>query len=395
MPTPSAEDIRKGHGRLTYQEAMSLVSLPDKIVSQGEILKRYMSRRSAWVPGTDFLPLAIEQGISGFKLPIITYGAHVYSQAALIASISFRAARKEAGNGGRSKRFGIHQIEGIFSEGGRSDRPFIYQVMKLSSNAEFPSLLVTARQPTSPSTNPERDHFPEADAELPVGPVCFSAMVSFRPSAISRFDTQEPPAQARFADILNSRRPAEWDPAPIADIDGLLARLPGARQAEGTFPCLEMRKVDMRAYNAGRPMHERRELMLHRLLAPLPDKDGDEECAIGGPDAHICAHAYAADRNGLLMVGNHTAEFGHEVKGASSLGYSFKVHVNAEDAIMRFDEGGGECWVQEAQFPRTAAGRAVIHTKIWSPRGVHVATMYQDGITRWKSRHVVEAKAEL
>ncbi|TGJ78696.1 hypothetical protein E0Z10_g10067 [Xylaria hypoxylon] len=326
----------------------------------------------------------MEQGISSSKPAIATFGGHVYSQAGLAASLSFRAAQKAGNNGGQGKKFGIHTIHGFFSEAGRGDRPFIYEVTNLASNTLFPNLLVTVRQPMSPSTNPERDYFLEADTDLPLGPVCFSAMISFRPDAISPLDTQEPSVQARFADILNSRRPAEWDPAPIADVDGILAALPGARQAVGTFPCLEMRKVDMRAHNAGRPLHERRELILHRLLAPLPDEsgrdgDGDGQCAIGGPDAHICAHAYGVDRNGLLMIGNHTAELGHEIVGGASLSYSFVVHVNAEDAAMTYDEGDGEWWVQEACFPRVQVGRGIIH----------------NGITRWKSKHVGEKKEKL
>ncbi|KAI0910837.1 thioesterase-like superfamily-domain-containing protein [Ustulina deusta] len=400
MKLPSAEEVRKGHGRLTYQEAMSLISLPGKVASGGEVTRRYMSRRSAWIPGVDFVPLAMELGTGVFK-PTATFGGHVYSQAGLAASLSFRAAQKAAANGGQDKKFGIHTIHGFFSEAGRGDRPFIYEVTNLASNASFPNLLVTARQPTSPSTNPERDYYPDADADLPLGPVCFSAIVSFRPSTISRLATQEPPPRTRFAEILDSRPPADWDPAPIADIDAMLDALPGSRHAVGMFPGLEMRKVDMRAYNAGRPLHERRELVLHRLLAPLlpatpGDGGGNEDCAIAGADAHICAHAYAADRNGLLLIGNNTAEFGLETAGAASLSYSFAVHVDAEDAVMACDEGPpGQWWVQEACFPRVQAGRGIIHSKIWSPRGVHVATMYQDGILRWKSGRRDEGAGKL
>lgn len=204
----------------------------------------------------------------------------------------------------------------------------------------------------------------------------------------------EPSAQTRFATILNSRLPMEWDPSPITDIEGVLDVIPGAHQAVGFFPCFDMRKVDMRAYNAGRPLHERRELILYRLLAPLPattsDDDGkakgrehlDDKCPIEGPDAHICAHAYAADRNGLLMIGNH-AGWGREFGRAASLSYSFVIHVNAEEAVMSHSEGDDEqWWLQETCFPRVEAGRGIVHAKIWSPRGVHVATEYQDGIIR-------------
>ncbi|KAI0456416.1 thioesterase-like superfamily-domain-containing protein [Xylaria acuta] len=403
MTLPSVEDVRKGHGRLTCQEALSLMSLPDKFVD-GQTIKRYMSRRRAWLTGHEFIALAKEVGPSDFKPG--AYGGHVYSQAGLATSLSLNAAQGAGSQNGGEKKFGIHTIHGFFSEAGLGDRPYIYEVTSLASNASFPNLLVTARQPTSPSINPEGDHYPRADAGLPPGPVCFSAMVSFRPSGISQFDAQEPSAQERFADILNSRRPMEWDPAPISDVEAALDRIPGARQAVGLFPVLDMRKVDMRVYNAGRPFHERRELILYRLLAPLPantsdnveggggDGDGDGRCSIGGPDAHICAHAYGADRNGLLMIGDH-AGFGHDLARAASLSYSFVVHVNAEEAVMTYTEGDGQWWVQEACFPRVQAGRGIIHSKIWSPQGIHVASMYQDGIIRRQPRPGDKDKGKL
>ncbi|KAI0465989.1 Thioesterase/thiol ester dehydrase-isomerase [Xylaria cf. heliscus] len=396
MTIPSAEEIRKGHGRLTYQEGLSLISLLDK-VTDNKIIKRYMSQRGAWVTGHEFAILA--KGFSNFKAN--AYGGHVYSQAGLAASLSLKAAREAPSQDGREKKFGIHTIHGFFSEAGLGDRPFIYEVTNLASNASFPNLLVTARQPASPSTTPEGDHYPIADADLPPGPVCFSAMVSFRPDGLSQFDAQEPSPQERFADILNSRRPMEWDPAPITDIEAALDMIPGARQAIGLFPGLDMRKVDMRAYNEHRPFHERRELILYRLLAPLPvnDTSGDAEgngsgrCAVAGPDAHVCAHAYGVDRNGLLMIGHH-AGFGRDLARAASLSYSFVMHVNAEEAVMTCGDED-QWWVQEACFPRVQAGRGIIHSKIWSPRGVHVASMYQDGIIRRQPRPGDKDKGKL
>ncbi|KAI3320129.1 Thioesterase/thiol ester dehydrase-isomerase [Xylariaceae sp. AK1471] len=394
MTLPSAKTVKEGHGRLTFQEAMSLIPLPDKVADDEKIIQRYMSRRKVWITGEDLIPLAIESGASNLKTGISAYGGHVYAQASLAASRTLRAAQRVANSGDQEKNFGIHTIHGFFSEPGRDDRPFIYEVTSLASNALFPNFLVTARQPSSPSTNPERDHYPRADADLPSGPVCFSAMVSFRPAGISQLDAQEPSPQARYAKILSSRRPIEWDPAPITDIEGVLDMIPDARKAVGLFPGLEMRKVDMRAYNADRPFHERRELILYRLLAPLPttssrgkegESDGEEGYENDGADAHICAHAYAADRNGLLMIGNH-AGFGFEIGRAASLSYSFVIHVDAADAVMMYSEGDDEWWVQEACFPRVQAGRGIVHSKIWSPRGVHVATEYQDGIIRRKPR---------
>lgn len=107
MTLPSAEDVRSGHGRIAFQEALSLVSLPDKVASDGGVIKRYMSRRSAWTPGLDFTPLVKELG-AVYTAPPSTYGGHVYGQSGLAASLSLRTAREGSSNGGLSRRLGIH-----------------------------------------------------------------------------------------------------------------------------------------------------------------------------------------------------------------------------------------------------------------------------------------------
>lgn len=184
--------------------------------------------------------------------------------------------------------------------------------------------------------------------------------------------TQEAPPQTRFADILGSRPADAWPPAPPVDITGMV-EIAGTDQP-GRFPIAVMHKVDMTAYNAPRPVHERRELLLYKLRAPLPS-DGT---ACWDANAHVAAHAYVADRNGLLMAGNHVG-FGHAFGRAASLSYTFVMHVAAAEAVMRDEDGW---WVQEVWFPRAAAGRGIVESKIWSPRGVHVATEYQDGLVQ-------------
>jgi hypothetical protein len=111
MTIPSAQTVREGHGRLTFQEAMSLVSLPHKIAEDGKLIKRYMSRRKAWVTGDDLIPLAMEHGASATKAATAAYnayGGHVYAQAGLAVSRAFRSAQETADNGSLEKKFGIH-----------------------------------------------------------------------------------------------------------------------------------------------------------------------------------------------------------------------------------------------------------------------------------------------
>lgn len=231
---------------------------------------------------------------------------------------------------------------------------------------------MTAHQPTTPSANPAGDPFPTSDASLPMGPPCFTAITSFkqREPHSDGANAAEPSVQSRFADVLSSRPPADWPPAPPVDLDGVVELI--GNDIVGTFPIVDMRKVDLAAYNSKLPLHERRELILYRLLAPLPAEGSDA-------NAHVLVHAFEADRNGLLMLGNHLG-FGFRFGRAASLSYSFVVHVNIDEAVMRYEDP--RWWVQEVCFPRAGVGRGVIMSKIWSPDGVHVATEYQDGLCR-------------
>ena len=258
---------------------------------------------------------------------------------------------------------------------GLIDRPFIHEVVPLTASRGFGTLSVMSYQPSVPSTSSRGDYFPLADAYLPPGPRAFAAMCSFKlpePHSAGVSMQQEPPQQ-RFGEILRQRPANDWPPAPLVDIDAIMAFESG--RDVGTFPIVDMKKVDMTAYNEGKPVHERVELILYRLLSPLPS-DGTD-----GYDAndHVLVHAFTIDRNGLLMACNHLG-MGWTRNQVASLSYSFVVHVNPNEAVM--DYGEDQWWVQEASFPRAGAGRAVITSKVWSPQGVHVATEYQDGLPR-------------
>ncbi|KAK4039400.1 thioesterase-like superfamily-domain-containing protein [Parachaetomium inaequale] len=355
---------------LPLQEALHLVKLP----SAGEA-RRFMGTRAAYLPGSDF---TADSGMPNTHTA--AFGGHVYAQAALAAARAWRELEDEKG-AKPGERLDLHTIHGYFTRPGIPTRPFLYTVTPLTASRTFATLSITAHQPSQPSTNPQGDHFPLADATLlPLSPPAFTAICSLkRPEPDSHsVSTQEPPPQQRFAAILSTRAPSAWPPAPPIDITGIVEQA-GADQP-GKFPVATMRKVDMTAYNEGRPVHERRELLLYRLIKPLPpSEDGEEEDA----NAHVAAHTYVADRNGLLMAGNHIG-FGHSFGRAASLSYSFVVHVNAAEAVMRDGEGDDKegWWVQEMWFPRAARGRGIVESKIWSPRGVHVATEYQDGLVQ-------------
>lgn len=206
-----------------------------------------------------------------------------------------------------------------------------------------------------------------------------TCITTFKRPVPSHVDHQPPAsAQDRFKSILASRLPTEWDECPQADIDAVKEIFPSP--GHGAFPVLDMYKVDMTAYNASKPLPDRRELLLYRLMKPLPRED---------INAHVLCHAFEADRNGLFMLGNHLG-WGHDLGPAASLTYSFYVHTNADEAVM---EGDG-FWIQEVSFPRVSAGRGLMESRIWSPEGRHVASGYQDGMVL-PGNSIVNGKARL
>ncbi|KAJ4854388.1 thioesterase-like superfamily domain-containing protein [Trichoderma breve] len=364
----SNKDAPAAIKRNDLYEALRLSRLPDQQNGSQDPVKRFVSRTPAWRPGNELPWGSIDP--EGYKkgntvdFNPAAFGGHVFAQAPLAAA---RAVEEEEnGNGNDNDKLGIHSIQGVFTKAGAIDRPFIYDVTNVHSSRSFTTKLVQARQPTEASDAPNGP-FPESDANRPLGPVSFTCLTTFkRPIPMpSPAELQiKGSAQERYADILSQRAPDQWEPSPQVDVDAVTRMFPNA--GHGGFPMLDMYKVDMKAYNADKDVPERRELILYRSYKPIREDD---------PNAHIVAHAYEADRNGLIMLTNHLG-WGFNLGSAASLSYSFYVHVNADEAVMK----GDGWWIQEVWWPRVSAGRAMMEVRIWSPEGKHVASGYQDGV---------------
>ncbi|KAK0623728.1 thioesterase-like superfamily-domain-containing protein [Immersiella caudata] len=363
--------------RLPFQEALELVKLPPRDGAPSQT--RWMATHNAHLPGAEL----------EFNVHTAAYGGHVYGQAALAVCRALRKLEDQKGTK-PSERLGLHTIHGYFTRVGHTDRPFIYEVAPITISRTFSTLSVSAHQPNQSSTDPKcrtpnSGPFPLEDAAFPPLPTAFAAICSFKSAEphSNGVSIQDEPAQERFASILSRRRPQDWAPAPVVDIDGVMATAPPG--LVGVWPVMDMKKVDMREFNKGKPVHERVELILYRLLKPLPS-DGTSGY---DANAHVVAHAYTVDRNGLIMAGNHLG-FGYTLSKAASLSYSLVIHVNAEDCVMRFGED--QWWIMEATFPRAAAGRGIVMCRVWSPEGVHIATEYQDGLIRSHEREPIKEK---
>ncbi|SPO03107.1 uncharacterized protein DNG_05789 [Cephalotrichum gorgonifer] len=390
--------------RLTLNDSLELIP-----ISLGPDTSVYMSTRAAWVPGGD-LPWGDLPGDLPLPLHTATYGAHVYAMAGAAVLRSAAAARESAGvsgNGEGSSVLGLHTIQGCFTSRGLGDRPFLFTVTRISSGRSLATYSLTVRQPTTPSTAPSV-RFPRSDASRPLGPVCFTALVTLKAPEPSPVRVQAPSPQTLHSSILSSRPPSSWPLCPQVDIDIVNAIFPD--QGQGRFPILDMRKVDMTEYNSARPPTGRKEILLYRLLEPTGggagEEDGKGEEELG--NEHILAHAFAADRNGLLML-CRDFDFGWSPGAVATVSWSFYVHVNASEAVMRRSGGRGRVagnyagsgaagtgagvasdgdgeddgwWVLEDSFERAEAGRGFMVGRIFSPEGVHVATAVQDGIAR-------------
>ena len=208
---------------------------------------------------------------------------------------------------------------------------------------------------------------PYPDLSNPVLDPIFTCTTTFKRPAHGLDNMQAPISPFHtFKDLLSSRNPEDWREAPYVDVD-ILKKVFGP-QGNLDFPVLDMRLVDTDEINVGKSMSERRRLIYYRLIKPLPKED------ING---HILCHAYSHDRNGLIMLGNDVG-YGFRLKSVASLSWTFFLHVNGEDAVLDFEEGGW--WLQESQWPKLAVGKGMMEVRTWSPRGEHVATTYQDGV---------------
>ncbi|CRK45174.1 hypothetical protein BN1723_006475 [Verticillium longisporum] len=297
----------------SFDEVMSLIELPRPTSSPNRDPSspvRYAGLYPAWVLGDE---------IEGYTPMRQAYGGHVYTQSSLAAVRAMEAARKAASPAQPTPdMLGIHSIQGVFAANVISDRPIIYEVKPVFMRRTFSSILVTARQPLEPTLARESTVFTKEDADAPLGDVCFSCICTFK-----------------------FRHPS----TPKAlDLDLVQTYFPAA--GPGNFPILDMKKVDMAAFNEGKSLQDRRELILYRLRAPLP---------ASAPNHHILAHVYESDRNGILMLANH-AGLGMSLAAGASLTYSYFVHVNPEQAVMKYgaEEDEGVWWIQETFFPRVA-----------------------------------------
>ena len=102
------------------------------------------------------------------------------------------------------------------------------------------------------------------------------------------------PISTPFSPLAPTSSRLGWENAK-ANVTGSWHEVERAKGAVDPFPGLDMRKVDMAAYNDPRGTLDRRQLQYYRVLGDMPSVAED-------PNLHAAAHLYASDRNGLFPV---------------------------------------------------------------------------------------------
>ncbi|KAK5706450.1 hypothetical protein LTR97_001438 [Elasticomyces elasticus] len=276
------------------------------------------------------------------------YGGHVYMQSAW-------AACQTVPDG-----FLLHNVTGNFLLAGILDIPFMYKVHIIRDGRSYATRIVNVTQAQGKG-------------------MCFTSTCSFKRAEDSPLDVQEDVGiWAKYKDVLDEKRPEDIEECPGMDVPWYWKR----RKETGindSFPGLTARKVNMQAYNDVRHPLDRRQLILYRTIGTLPDV----------PNMHLCAHLYASDRNSLYIVANHV-DVGDLWTQMGSLVHSVNFHSNMADLWFQpsanetspLDDSSGRWFCKEDWTDRVANGRALFHSKVWSPSGKHIATVSQDGMIR-------------
>ncbi|KAL4983167.1 thioesterase-like superfamily-domain-containing protein [Aspergillus falconensis] len=322
----------------SFAQAMHLIRLEGTNEDQDQGNERYMSTFPALT--YDYAP----------SKPLSTarsYGGHAFAQSLWAATLGIRDSGLH-----------IHEANGYWTQAGCADRPFIYKVKTLSLTRSFALRQVTARQPTSAST---QCPFLVSDAGKELGPVAFALTCSFKrpesgqPGYGLEFDA------GKYGELLRA------DPAVAHPRDVYLRGPNGAELIRlADFPSIDVRTPDVRAYNEGKSGTAHQRLHMYRALGTL------------GVDLGLipAMHAYVSDRAGLDVL-RHAFEV-DQFGVSGSLSHKIVFHVSPEEMI--FDENGW--FVQEMSSSRGGAGRGLIDSCIWSPGGVLVATTIQDALFR-------------
>lgn len=274
-----------------------------------------------------------------------TYGGHVYAQAAWAAAQTIPSG------------FTLHNITGWFILAGLPGVPFVYKVHNIRDGRSYCTRIVNVTQASEKG-------------------VCFTCTCSFKTEESSNLDAQESvELWQKYDPVLRGKKPEDFPEAPGLDVPGYHELLKNGHPND-EFPGLTTKRVDMSAYNDPREPLDRRQLIFYKPIGELPPD----------PNLHICAHLYASDRNSLFIVANHYG-VGDSFHQMASLAHTVIFHAPLRDLLLKKEATSnslpqGDWFCNEDRTDRASVGRAMFHSRVFSPNGVHVSSITQDGMIR-------------
>ncbi|QIW95765.1 hypothetical protein AMS68_001283 [Peltaster fructicola] len=274
----------------------------------------------------------------------VTYGGHVYAQAAWAAAQTVPTG------------FVLHSITGFFILGGLPLVPFVYKVDSVRNGRSYCTRTVNVTQAEGKG-------------------ICFTCTCSFKIAERSDMEEQERVDLWNvYKDVLQDKRPEDFEEAPGMDVPWYW-QLQKETGENDKFPGLQTTKVDMKAFNDGRSGTERRQLIFYRTIGAMSDDS----------NLHIAAHLYASDRNSLFIVANHF-EVGGKYSQMGSLTHTVIFHSPIEQMMFpppaKHSSPQGDWYCKEDWTTRIGSGRGMFHCRVLSPNGTHIATVMQDGMIR-------------
>lgn len=281
------------------------------------------------------------------------YGGHVYAQAAWACCQTVNPG------------FLLYNIVGHFHLPGSRTTPFVYKIARIRDGRSYATRNV--------AVTIQGQH--EA---------CFTATVSFKKAEESVLDVQEHvDLWKKYHCTLEGKRPSDFEDVPGMDVPWYW-KLRKETGKNDQFPGLESKKVDMTRYNTARHPLDRRGLIFYRPLGLLPPD----------PNLHLCAHAYASDRNSLYIVANQM-DVGDLWTSMSSLIHSVSFYGPIERFLFRHTQdkgpmddssGSGRWFCKEDGTLRVGHGRAYLFGRLWASDGTNIAVISQDGMIRYTQK---------
>lgn len=238
------------------------------------------------------------------------------------------------------------------------------------------------------------------------GAICFTCICSFkRPERNNPYSHQKTvDISQEYRSALQGKKIEDHPHAPGADVRWWVEGVESGEFEEEEFPGVEVRRVDMGAYNNTQKVRENpdlyRQLQYYRFLGSPeggddsagPSKDEEERDARGEYDnLYACAHLYSSDKNSLFII-TTALDMEERFMQMASLSHTVVFHA-LEKPLRMFDWGSSrekKWFVQEASTSRSGENRGLHESRLWAPDGTLVATTLQDGMIRVREKERAE-----